>query len=207
MAIHSVSREDAVSLLEELGEPKASTFKDVKIAKRLAALERDENQEFSDERLATVYEGVLTAIESNDTIEVLNNVVAEKPEKKKGKKEAMASKPAKGKKDDAKKAAKGKSGNGKASKEAEKPEKKKGPKDPGRNPGVLDAIIACIAKASKKNPATKASVLEYLKVKFPDRDPTKMKATVGVQLPTKLAKSRGIEFSRTEDGGFYIPKG
>ena len=94
--------------------------------------------------------------------------------------------------------------------EEKKPAKKKGtaPKKAGNGgPGVIGSICEFLSKATEKKPLTKAAILDKLCERFPDRDRDSMSKTVGVQIPARMAKEKGVEINSktTDEGkGFWI---
>ena len=98
-------------------------------------------------------------------------------------------------------------------KKADKPTKKeKTDKPKGKKPekakgksgkGIIATIVSLLEKATKKQPITKAEIIDVLKKEFPDRDVRGMTRTVHVQVPGRISREK-FKLGVTEDGkGFY----
>lgn len=70
----------------------------------------------------------------------------------------------------------------------------------GKKPGVIVMIIKSISKKAR----TKKQILDFLVKKFPDRDPQKMAKTIGVQVPSRLSKEKGLKITKTDKGAYQI---
>lgn len=87
---------------------------------------------------------------------------------------------------------------------ADKPKGKKPEKAKGKSgKGIIATIVSLLEKATKKQPITKAEIIDVLKKEFPDRDVRGMTRTVHVQVPGRISRER-FKLGVTEDGkGFY----
>lgn len=91
------------------------------------------------------------------------------------------------------KASEGKASNGKASKPATK------------GVGVIGSILEFLRGASKEEPLSKADLVAKLAKRFPEREAEKMAKTVGVQLPSRIAKEQEVKVEGSaKEGGFWI---
>ncbi len=70
-------------------------------------------------------------------------------------------------------------------------------------PGVIDTIFNLLRE---KGPITKDQILAELAKKFPERKEDSMKATINVQLPSRMARERGVKIEHT-DKGYVIKNG
>lgn len=86
----------------------------------------------------------------------------------------------------------------------DKPKGKKPEKAKGKSgKGIIATIVSLLEKATKKQPITKAEIIDVLKKEFPDRDVRGMTRTVHVQVPGRISRER-FKLGVTEDGkGFY----
>lgn len=84
-------------------------------------------------------------------------------------------------------------------------EKKKGSATPGKGPGIIAAIFDILKATSKTKPVTKDEILKQLGEKFPDRELDSMKATINVQIPSRMSKEKGVTIIHG-DKGYYIEK-
>ena len=102
-----------------------------------------------------------------------------------------------------------------AAKAASKPaakakDKKPAVKASGNNtkPGVVNAVVECLQKASKTKPISKDQIVTALVKKFPDRDAEKLGRTATTFLvPSVLAKHRDLKLIRVgerTDRKYYI---
>lgn len=95
---------------------------------------------------------------------------------------------------------------GKPTKEekTDKPNGKKPEKAKGKSgKGIIATIVSLLEKATKKQPITKAEIIDVLKKEFPDRDVRGMTRTVHVQVPGRISREK-FKLGVTEDGkGFY----
>lgn len=95
---------------------------------------------------------------------------------------------------------------GKPTKEekTDKPKGKKPEKAKGKSgKGIIATIVSLLEKATKKQPITKAEIIDVLKKEFPDRDVRGMTRTVHVQVPGRISREK-FKLGVTEDGkGFY----
>jgi hypothetical protein len=87
---------------------------------------------------------------------------------------------------------------------ADKPKGKKPEKAKGKSgKGIIATIVSLLEKATKKQPITKAEIIDVLKKEFPDRDVRGMTRTVHVQVPGRISREK-FKLGVTEDGkGFY----
>lgn len=87
---------------------------------------------------------------------------------------------------------------------ADKPKGKKPEKAKGKSgKGIIATIVSLLEKATKKQPITKAEIIDVLKKEFPDRDVKGMTRTVHVQVPGRISREK-FKLGVTEDGkGFY----
>ena len=69
--------------------------------------------------------------------------------------------------------------------------------------GVIATIVTCLEKATKRKPITKEEILDVLVEKFPDRESDSMKRTIGLAVPYKLKKEKGLDVQKS-DKGFWI---
>ena len=67
-------------------------------------------------------------------------------------------------------------------------------------PGVIAAIFTMLQAA----PATKEEILAKLVEQFPDRSADSMKATINIQIPSRLAKDKNVTITRGEDKRYSI---
>jgi hypothetical protein len=86
----------------------------------------------------------------------------------------------------------------------DKPKGKKPEKAKGKSgKGIIATIVSLLEKATKKQPITKAEIIDVLKKEFPDRDVRGMTRTVHVQVPGRISREK-FKLGVTEDGkGFY----
>ncbi len=70
--------------------------------------------------------------------------------------------------------------------------------------GVIESIIELIEKSGQKG-ISKEQILEELIKRFPDRQPTSMKNTINVQVPTRISKER-FPLEKTPDNKFRRKK-
>jgi len=70
--------------------------------------------------------------------------------------------------------------------------------------GVIKSIIELIEKSGQKG-ISKEEILEELIKRFPDRQPTSMKNTINVQVPTRISKER-FPLEKTPDNKFRRKK-
>ena len=86
----------------------------------------------------------------------------------------------------------------------DKPKGKKPEKAKGKSgKGIIATIVSLLEKATKKQPITKAEIIDVLKKEFPDRDVKGMTRTVHVQVPGRISREK-FKLGVTEDGkGFY----
>ena len=70
--------------------------------------------------------------------------------------------------------------------------------------GVITVIIELIEKAGQKG-ISKEQILEELIKRFPDRQPTSMKNTVNIQVPTRISKEK-FPLEKTPDNKFRRKK-
>lgn len=70
-----------------------------------------------------------------------------------------------------------------------------------RKPGVIAAIAELIAKKAM----TKDEIAAELALRFPERDAEGMRRTVGIQLPGRMAKDKGLKIE-VKDGKYKIVK-
>jgi hypothetical protein len=70
--------------------------------------------------------------------------------------------------------------------------------------GVIKSIIELIEKSGQKG-ISKEQILEELIKRFPDRQPTSMKNTINVQVPTRISKER-FPLEKTPDNKFRRKK-
>ena len=73
---------------------------------------------------------------------------------------------------------------------------------PGQGPGVIATLLEIMKASSKKEPVTKEQMLEKLIAKFPERNADSMKATINVQIPSRLAKEKNITIVKGDKGYF-----
>lgn len=145
------------------------------------------NQKLADKDKADLGDDVWAWLETNEMLGHIPKPEPE-PEKSEGKgkgKAAGKEKPAK----------------------TDKPEsgKKKGSATPGKGPGVIAAIFDILKATSKSKPVTKEDILKQLGEKFPDRELDSMKATINVQIPSRMSKEKGVTIVHG-DKGYYIEK-
>lgn len=136
------------------------------------------SQKLADKDKADLGDDVWAWLEEN---EMLTHIPKPEPEKPK------AGKPAK------EKLAKAASG------------KKVGSATPGKGPGVIAAILDILKATSETKPVTKEDMLKQLGEKFPDRELDSMKATINVQIPSRMSKEKGVTIVKG-DKGYYIEK-
>jgi hypothetical protein len=79
-----------------------------------------------------------------------------------------------------------------------KPDKKE------KTVGVVKSIVELIEKSGQKG-ISKEEILEELIKRFPDRQPTSMKNTINVQVPTRISKER-FPLEKTPDNKFRRKK-
>lgn len=86
----------------------------------------------------------------------------------------------------------------------DKPKGKKPEKAKGKSgKGIIATIVSLLENATKKQPITKAEIIDVLKKEFPDRDVRGMTRTVHVQVPGRISREK-FKLGVTEDGkGFY----
>jgi hypothetical protein len=72
--------------------------------------------------------------------------------------------------------------------------------------GVIGTIVECLQNASKDKPVTKEQILKKLVKEFPDREEKGMKATINIQVPSRLNSEKDMGIVRHDDGGYYIKK-
>lgn len=72
-----------------------------------------------------------------------------------------------------------------------------------KGPGVISTILSLVTKSGKKG-ISKSELLEKLIEMFPDRAPESMGHTISVQIPSRMAKEKGVKIEKTEAGCFYI---
>jgi hypothetical protein len=70
--------------------------------------------------------------------------------------------------------------------------------------GVVQSIIELIEKSGQKG-ISKEQILEELIKRFPDRQPTSMKNTINIQVPTRISKER-FPLEKTPDNKFRRKK-
>jgi hypothetical protein len=132
--------------------------------------------------------------DDDEVEEIKTESVPEKKSAKKEEKPKKADKPTKEEKAD------------KPTKEEkiDKPKGKKPEKAKGKSgKGIIATIVSLLEKATKKQPITKAEIIDVLKKEFPDRDVRGMTRTVHVQVPGRISREK-FKLGVTEDGkGFY----
>ena len=79
-----------------------------------------------------------------------------------------------------------------------KPDKKE------KTVGVVKSIVELIEKSGQKG-ISKEEILEELIKRFPDRQPTSMKNTINIQVPTRISKER-FPLEKTPDNKFRRKK-
>lgn len=93
----------------------------------------------------------------------------------------------------------GKKGGAKKGQKIQKAESKSGK-------GVIGTIVELLQGASKDKPITKETILKKLVKEFPDREEKGMKATINIQVPSRLNSEKEMGIVRHDDGGYYIKK-
>src|SRR5439155_1005603 len=63
----------------------------------------------------------------------------------------------------------------------------------GGKPGVVDAVVSILGKASPDKSVTKKDVLDKLEKMFPDRRRESMWNTVSSQIPNRILRERGVK--------------
>ena len=185
-----VKREKAIELLSSLGFTGASKMTDGELTKKLNKLSKKVTDETTteDDALDTLLDDVL---ENEGSVKVVNKTKKEKSSGGSGGKGKKASK-----KKTTKKATK------KATKKSTEKKSTTEKKTPAKRAKV--GVIATILSIIEKKPTTKEKIVEQLAKKFPDRDPESMAKTVGVQLPTRLAKDRGVKIVKDDKGRYSV---
>lgn len=74
-----------------------------------------------------------------------------------------------------------------------------------KGPGVISTILSLVTDAPKTG-IGKQEILDKLVELFPEKAADGMSKTIQVQLPGRMAKERGINIKKTEDGKFYVEK-
>ncbi len=67
-------------------------------------------------------------------------------------------------------------------------------------PGVIGSIFEFL----KAGPCTKVDLLAKLKERYPERSEDSMKATINVQIPSRMAKEKKVTISKNEAGQYFI---
>lgn len=88
----------------------------------------------------------------------------------------------------------------------EKKSKKKESREGVTKPGVIQYVVELLENASKDKPLTVARAVEKAAKKFPDRQESSLRNTIGSQLSCQLRKNRGMNVVKAESGGYYIGK-
>lgn len=86
-----------------------------------------------------------------------------------------------------------------AKKESTKVVKEAEKKTEPKKPGILDTIQACV----QHGPVSKEQILSKLVKRFPDHSEEGMAKTIDAQLPSRMAKERGIKIV-VKDGKYSI---
>lgn len=82
------------------------------------------------------------------------------------------------------------------------PAKKPVKKEKGK-PGVIASILELLQKGTEKKPASKDSIIAELKTRFPERSEESMRATINVQIPSRISKEKGVTV-KSNDKGYWI---
>jgi hypothetical protein len=69
--------------------------------------------------------------------------------------------------------------------------------------GVIGSIFNLV-KGSGKAGISKTEILDQLILMFPDREKAGMEKTIGVQLPSRMAKERDCKIEKTADGKYFM---
>lgn len=71
--------------------------------------------------------------------------------------------------------------------------------------GVITSIEEFLMASTEAKPLTKKQITDKLAKRFPDRDPELMAKTVGVQIPGRIQRERGVCLVKGENG-FFLDK-
>lgn len=74
-----------------------------------------------------------------------------------------------------------------------------------KKPGVIATIFEIVQTATAKKPLSRDDIFAKLVDAFPDRDADALKSTVQTQVPSRIAKERGVTIEKNEKG-YWIAK-
>ncbi len=165
-----------INAVLELTDPIPETGTDEEIAEAIKVEDAEGDGFFEDDGLSEATVATLGTL--GITLKTQEDVKAKKPAKTAKGKAAKAEKPAK--------AAKAK---------ADKP----------TGPRVIASIVEIVqAKAVRKTGVTKEEILAELVKRFPDREEKAMKSTIGVQVPGRLIREKGLKLTTLESGAYKL---
>lgn len=176
-----VTKSAAVALFEALGVKTAGKWNNARLAGKISKLNEMETEgaELDGEK-GELLTGILSSLENEEEVELIDDGEAAEKPKKKGKKADADDD------DDA------------------VPVKKKAPKKAGgkKGPGVISSIAEFLNKTSAKKPLSKDEIVEKLVERFPDRSAESMASTVTIQLGGRLKKEKGLNINKNDKGYF-----
>jgi len=207
--IMTLTREQAVKLLVEMGYKTAGKWNTERIQKKVdsfAELAKEEEIVIEDEKMQIRFKRIVKALKNGKTVmiddaaEVTDETSAKPTKKKKTKKskkkiESDVDEDADEDADVDEGTDEEEAPTKKKKKAAKKSEKKE------KSTGVIASILEFI---TDNGPINKAGILELLVDRFPDREEAAMAKTVQAQLPTRLMKDKNVKIIKDENKCFSI---